>query len=228
MRQFKLWNKKGKSRTIAMFVSLIVKKISQRVFGDIKVGDGEDPYYEDVTLVKKSFWGRGEQVVHKRLKKAIPEYIPQNERGILQRVRKRAYRLDMMFKVFGMRIGWLGIIGLLPVVGDVVCLFLSWTVFREACGVQGGLPVPVQAEMLGNICIDFVLGLIPIVGDIVGIAYKANSRNTLALERYLKRKYGPAGGPDDVSMNPFADSEGTAAAPSSSSGSDLDLQKKRS
>lgn len=173
-----------------VFYSFILRKISNKIFGDIKIGEGEDPYYEEVTFVKKSFWTGSSQVVHKKLKKAIPDYVPLNDRTVLQRVRKRAYRLDMMFKIFGMRVGWLGIIGLLPVVGDLICLYLSWTVFHEAQKIQGGLPVPLQAVLLGNICIDFLLGLIPIVGDIVGIAYKANSRNTLALEQYLRKKYG--------------------------------------
>ncbi|CDO91839.1 unnamed protein product [Kluyveromyces dobzhanskii CBS 2104] len=174
-----------------VFYSFIIRKISNKVFGDIKVGEGEDPYFEEVTFVKRSFWTGSSQVIHKKQAKAIPEYIPFSDRQVLQKVRKRAYRLDMMFKVFGVRIGWLGIIGLLPVIGDIVCLFLSWTVYNEARKIQGGLPVPLQAELLGNICVDFLLGLIPIVGDIVGIAYKANSRNTLVLEQHLRKKYGP-------------------------------------
>lgn len=169
--------------------SFITRKVSKQVFGDVKVGEDEDPFYETVSVEKKSFWNENTRIVTKKLAKPIPEYIPSDDGEILKSVRKKAYRLDMMFKLFGVRFGWLGIIGLIPVIGDIICVLLSLLVYRQAEKIDGGLPIDVKVAFLGNICFDFVLGLIPIVGDIIGIAYKANSRNTLALERYLKKKY---------------------------------------
>lgn len=61
---------------------------------------------------------------------------------------------------------------------------------RKAQKIDGGLPSYIQTQMSANIAFDFGIGLIPIVGDIVNIAYKANSRNCLLLESYLRRKYG--------------------------------------
>lgn len=184
--------------------SFVAKKVSRKIFGDLKVGEGEDPFYEEVSFEKRSFWTGSSKLVTKKLEKPIPEYIPAEDREVLRRVRRKAYRLDMMFKICGIRIGWLGIIGIIPVIGDIICLLLSFAVMRDAQKIQGGLPTNVQAEFVGNICIDFALGLIPIVGDVIGIAYKANSRNTLALEHHLKKRYGRTATPPSSAPLPVS------------------------
>lgn len=122
--------------------------------------------------------------------KALPVGISANDSNILKKVIRRAYHLDMLFNVpiLGYRIGWSGIVGVIPVAGDIMSIFFSLLLFKLTLGVDGGLPYDVQAKMLGNILIDFLIGLIPIVGDLVEIMYKANSRNALLLEKHLKEK----------------------------------------
>ena len=46
----------------------------------------------------------------------------------------------------------------------------------------------ILAQMVANILIDFLLGITPILGTIAGALYKANSRNSLVLERFLKKR----------------------------------------
>ncbi|SCU82846.1 LAMI_0C01112g1_1 [Lachancea mirantina] len=172
------------------FYSFLLRPLARKVFGDVEIGSAaEDPYFEEVQFEKRSFWSGSTKLVRRRRDKSIPNFVPELDRKILKRIRKRAYRLDMMFHLFGIRFGWIGIIGLLPLIGDMLVLWLSLTVLREAQTITGGLPPAVSAEMVFNIAIDFGLGLIPLVGDLVSVYYKANSRNTLLLEHYLTKKY---------------------------------------
>jgi hypothetical protein len=50
-----------------------------------------------------------------------------------------------------------------------------------------GAPAHVLAGMLGN-AIDFVLGVVPIFGDLFDLAFKANCKNAMLLERHLARQ----------------------------------------
>ncbi|SCU91791.1 LADA_0F12068g1_1 [Lachancea dasiensis] len=167
-----------------------IKYAAKKVFGEYEIGSAfEDPFFEEVEFEKRSFWSGSTKMVKKRRDKSIPQSIPESDGKVLRRVRKRAYRLDMLFNIGGIRFGWLGVIGILPVVGDFLVLWLSLLVYKEAMKVAGGLPSTVSAQMLSNIALDFGLGLIPFVGDFVSICYKANSRNVLVLERHLKNRY---------------------------------------
>lgn len=106
----------------------------------------------------------------------------------MKRVSRRAWNLDVAFSMCGWRLGWSAIIGILPVVGDVINVYLSLQVIRLAYLVDGGLPPAIWGQMVLNIVIDFVLGITPILGTIAGALYKANSRNSLALEHFLKKR----------------------------------------
>lgn len=96
----------------------------------------------------------------------------------------------------GFRVGWDGIIGLIPGVGDVVGLGLSgWLVWRA---VELGLPGGVILRMLGNVAIETVIGVIPVLGDLFDFVFKANIRNVALLQRELERRRGTAFGKPDL------------------------------
>ncbi|CCH46795.1 putative membrane protein [Wickerhamomyces ciferrii] len=122
-------------------------------------------------------------------KKALPPNLSPNDQKVLKSVRRRAYHLDLALSLCGFRIGWAGIIGLIPWIGDFIAAYLALLLLKKAKEIDGGLPSYLETQMSGNIAFDFGIGLIPIVGDIVNIAYKANSRNCLILEAYLRQKY---------------------------------------
>lgn len=81
------------------------------------------------------------------------------------------------------RFGLDAIIGLIPGIGDTIGLLLSCYVLLEAQRV--GASGKVKRRMLYNMLIDFVGGLVPVVGDAFDAVYKANTRNTRLLKRYL-------------------------------------------
>lgn len=53
---------------------------------------------------------------------------------------------------------------------------------------EANLPASVKLQMVFNVVIDFVIGLIPFLGDLMDIAFKANTRNAIVLEDYLRQR----------------------------------------
>ena len=85
----------------------------------------------------------------------------------------------------GRRFGIDAIIGLVPVVGDVISggigLFVVWR------GSRMGLPRVVVARMLANSALDLLIGSIPVIGDAFDLWFKANTRNLGLMRRHLER-----------------------------------------
>lgn len=77
-----------------------------------------------------------------------------------------------------------GILGLIPVVGDITGLLLSGYVLVES--QRAGASKRVKAHMVKNILIDATVGSVPILGDAFDVMYKANVRNVRLLRRELE------------------------------------------
>src|SRR5438045_6954963 len=97
-----------------------------------------------------------------------------------ERVRILARLMDTQFEIGGIKVGWDAIIGLIPVVGDVVCGLIS--IYPLHIARKHGLSRWVQLRMGGNIAFDWVIGLVPVIGDAFDVAFKANQRNLRILE----------------------------------------------
>ena len=83
----------------------------------------------------------------------------------------------------GFRIGWDGIIGLIPGVGDAIGFGLSsWLVWRA---YQLGLPRLVIIRMLLNVGIETLVGVVPVIGDLFDFVFKANNRYIALMQRAL-------------------------------------------
>lgn len=61
-------------------------------------------------------------------------------------------------------------------------------VLRTCQQVEGGLPNTVKSKMMLNIIIDFCVGLVPFLGDLADAVFRANTRNAVELEKYLRMK----------------------------------------
>jgi Domain of unknown function (DUF4112) len=61
-------------------------------------------------------------------------------------------------------------------------------VLRTCQQVEGGLPAGVTSKMWFNIILDFGIGLCPVIGDIADAVFRANTRNAVVLEKYLRQK----------------------------------------
>ena len=84
------------------------------------------------------------------------------------------------------RFGFDGIIGLIPVAGDMIAGLVSAYLIWEAR--QLGAPNWLIARMLANAFLDTTLGAIPLVGDAFDVLFRANMKNMGLLRRYLEQK----------------------------------------
>jgi hypothetical protein len=111
-----------------------------------------------------------------------------NREQRLARLDAMAKLLDVAFILPGtnIRYGIDGIIGLIPVVGDIIATALSLWLVREARAL--GAPWYVTARMLGNVAIQGVVGAVPVAGDAFDVLFRANMRNARLLRRWLDRQ----------------------------------------
>ena len=106
----------------------------------------------------------------------------------LARLDALAKLLDIAFILPGtnIRYGIDGIIGLIPVVGDIIATALSLWLVREARAL--GAPWHVTARMLGNVAVQGVVGAVPVAGDAFDVLFRANMRNVRLLRRWMDKQ----------------------------------------
>ncbi|WP_243405099.1 DUF4112 domain-containing protein [Pelagivirga sediminicola] len=106
----------------------------------------------------------------------------------LARIDRMAHLMDAQFHIplTGVRLGLDGIVGIVPVVGDLLAFAPSaWIIGK---GWQHGARRRVLLRMAANSGIDLVIGMVPLVGDLFDIGYKANLKNARLLRRELERR----------------------------------------
>jgi len=110
------------------------------------------------------------------------------EKESLQEIRKMADFLDSKYQLpFGWRVGWDGILGLIPGVGDLATNLISFYILYK--GAILGCPVSVVLRMGLNILIDNVIDTIPLLGNIFDFMWKANNKNLALIESYLQQPH---------------------------------------
>ena len=104
----------------------------------------------------------------------------------LKRLEAMAKLLDVAFVLPGtkVRYGVDGIVGLIPVVGDIIATGLSLWLVYEARAL--GAPWHITARMLGNVAFQGVVGVVPVAGDAIDVLFRANMRNARLLRRWLE------------------------------------------
>ena len=117
-----------------------------------------------------------------------PQPLEAKQRAILERLDKFSRFTDSSISLpfTRFKIGVEAVVGLVPVVGDLIGLAMSGYVLLEA--QRAGASKDVKRKMLGNVGIDFVGGLLPVFGDAFDAVYKANTRNTRLLKTYLEKE----------------------------------------
>ncbi len=97
----------------------------------------------------------------------------------VSRLKRLEQRLDRQFSLFGVQFGFDGIIGLIPVVGDIITAGFGLYLILEARRLGAGRWT--VARMLINWGIDLGVGAIPVLGDMFDIAFKSNTKNVRLL-----------------------------------------------
>ncbi|MFL6651117.1 MAG: DUF4112 domain-containing protein [Sulfurifustaceae bacterium] len=108
-------------------------------------------------------------------------------REMRRRLRHLAWLLDSSIPLPGTRftIGVDALLGLFPVVGDLLGVLISSYIVKEAARL--GAPRIVLARMAFNIAVEGVIGIVPFAGDVFDAAWKANQRNVRLLDAWVER-----------------------------------------
>jgi hypothetical protein len=106
----------------------------------------------------------------------------------LARLEALAKLLDVAFVVPGtnIRYGIDGLIGLIPIIGDIITTAIQLWLVREARAL--GAPWYITARMLGNVALDGVIGIVPLAGDAFDVMFRANIRNVRMLRKWLDKQ----------------------------------------
>jgi hypothetical protein len=102
------------------------------------------------------------------------------------KLRKLEQRLDRQFSILGVQFGLDGIIGLVPILGDVITGAMGLYLILEARRL--GATRWTMAKMLLNWGIDVSVGALPIVGDIFDVVFKSNTKNLRLLIADLEKR----------------------------------------
>ena len=101
-----------------------------------------------------------------------------------RRIKRVTDVLDELVPIPGttQRIGVDPLIGLIPVVGDVVAAVVGGWVILEA--TRFGIPRVVVGRMVVNLVVDLGIGAIPFLGDLFDIVSRSNSKNLDLFRRH--------------------------------------------
>ena len=112
----------------------------------------------------------------------------------LTALRHGARLLDSAILIPGVnvRLGLDPILGLVPGLGDLVSPLFTIGIIMLAREL--GVPRLVQMRMILNVAVDALLGVVPVLGDLFDVAWKANDRNMVLLDRHAYEVHRPAPG----------------------------------
>ena len=108
-------------------------------------------------------------------------------------IRRRLEAMEMLLERavtipgINRRVGLDAIVGLIPVVGDLITASMGAWLVWEARNL--GMSKFQLMRLAGNIGIDSALGAVPLVGDLFDFAYRSNTKNLRIIKRYLDKHH---------------------------------------
>ena len=109
--------------------------------------------------------------------------------SIRKRVEAMERLLENSFTVPGINrpVGLDSIVGLVPVVGDIVTAAMGAYIVWEARNL--GMPRWKLLRMAGNLAFDTAVGAVPIAGDLFDFLFRSNTRNLRIIKKHLDRHH---------------------------------------
>jgi hypothetical protein len=101
----------------------------------------------------------------------------------LERLLERGFTLPGTSQPVGLD----AIVGLIPVVGDVVTAAMGAYLIWEASNL--GVPKWKLWRMGGNLLFDSAVGAIPVAGDVFDFLFRSNTRNLRIVKRHLDKHH---------------------------------------
>lgn len=135
--------------------------------------------------------GDGDPSVLRRTHVAVVDHRdPRRQELVAPWIGRLAWVLDDAVAIPGTsrRVGVDGIVGLIPVVGDMAGLVAS-SVIVVAAAVSD-VSIPTLLRMMMNAGTAALVGIVPFAGDAFDMAFKANQRNVALIHRDLADRRG--------------------------------------
>ena len=100
----------------------------------------------------------------------------------LRLAKKLSILMDSKFQgPFGIRFGLDALLGLIPLVGDLLTTLIS--LFIIGLAAWSGCPIIVVVRMVINVLIENAVSLLPVLGNLFDFVWKANLKNVELFER---------------------------------------------
>ena len=120
--------------------------------------------------------------------KSLPS-MSREPHAVRQRVEALELLLERSFHIPGTKvpIGLDSIVGLVPVLGDVVTAAMGAYMVWDARNL--GMSKFQLMRMAANVGIDTVLGAIPLAGDLFDFIWRSNSKNLRIIKKHLDKHH---------------------------------------
>lgn len=113
--------------------------------------------------------------------------VPRDVQSVQRRLLMLEHMLEGLVRLpGGMRMGADGLIGLVPVAGDILSVAIGSYIVWEARNL--GMSRIRCSAMMARVGWDAALGAVPVVGDLLDLVYRSNTRNVKALLAHIERQ----------------------------------------
>lgn len=109
--------------------------------------------------------------------------------SIRRRIEAMEMVLERSFVIPGINrpVGLDAIIGLVPVLGDIIAMGMGAYIVWEARNLD--MPKWKLLRMAGNVVFDSAVGAVPMVGDFFDFLFRSNTRNLRIVKRHLDKHH---------------------------------------
>lgn len=101
----------------------------------------------------------------------------------MEQLLERSFTMPVINRKFGLDF----LLGLVPVVGDVIAAAMGTYLVWEARNL--GMPKWKIARMMGNVGFDTLIGAVPFVGDAADFVFRSNTRNLRIIKKHLDKHH---------------------------------------
>ena len=124
----------------------------------------------------------------KRLAEQLPD-VSTDPQAVRKRIESMEKLLENTFVIPGINrpVGLDAIVGLIPVVGDIVTGLMGAYIVWEASNL--GMSKWQLSRMAANVGIDTALGAIPIAGEVFDFLWRSNTRNLKIVRKHLDKHH---------------------------------------
>jgi hypothetical protein len=117
----------------------------------------------------------------------IERLVDRDVEAAVARIEALSRLMDSMFEIPGtkIRFGLDAVIGIVPVLGDLLSQIISSYIIWEAR--QLGVSRLTMARMIWNSAVDTLFGFVPLAGDAFDVVFRANMKNVALLKAHLEK-----------------------------------------